>query len=79
MKINFRTLIADWNAQHPEAKISQRSLAREMVKAGKFKNLESAINMIAYNSNGKAQSADYELLVFLSGKFNLTFDELIER
>ena len=79
MKIDFKALVVDWNIQNPLRKITQRSLAEEMVKAGVLGTIESAVNMMQYHSSGKAKSVDYEMLMFLEKRFNKTFDEIIER
>jgi len=62
--------------------VTQSSLAREMVKAGIFKNLHSAQNMIQYNITGKAKSLDIPILEFLINRFStddhkLTVNEII--
>lgn len=79
MKIDFKKLVTEWNGQNPLRKISQRSIAREMVNAGIFKTTGSAIAMMQYHSSGRAKSVDYEMLMFLERRFGKTFDTLVER
>lgn len=79
MKIDFRKLIKQWNTEFPLRRISQRSIAREMVEAGVLKSELSAAAMMQYHSSGKAKSVDYEMLLFLEKRFNKTFNELVER
>ena len=57
--------------------ITQVQLAREMVKAGVYKNQHSAQNMIQYNISGKAKSLDVGLLNFLSKRFGITINDMI--
>jgi hypothetical protein len=77
MKIDIKNLIAVHNKKNPLDKITQMSLGREMVSAGVFKSDRSARNMIQYNQSGKAKSIDYELLVFLCGRFKKKPNDII--
>ena len=79
MKIDFKNLVIGWNAEHPDNRITQRSLAGEMVSEGVLGTINSAINMMQYHSSGRAKSVDYEMLLFLERRFNKTFDEIVER
>ena len=79
MKIDFKALVVDWNIQNPLRKITQRSLAEEMVKAGVLRTIESAVNMMQYHSSGKAKSVDYEMLMFLEERFDKPFDKIVQR
>ena len=78
MKIDFKNLVIGWNSEHPNSRITQRSLAREMVAAGVLGTIESAVNMMQYHSGGKAKSVDYEMLLFLERRFNKTFDQIVQ-
>jgi DNA-binding Xre family transcriptional regulator len=76
MKIDVKRVLKD----HFEATgeyITQKSLADEMVKAGIFKNVHSAQNMIQYNISGKAKSLDVDILEFLCKRFNKTLIDII--
>ena len=73
MKINFQRIIT--NSGEP---LTKAQLAREMVKAGIFKNQISAYAMMQYNERGDAKSLDYELLTYLMRRFNLTASQIIE-
>ncbi len=77
MKIDFKKIITDWNKDHPEDRLSQTTLAREMVMNGIFKNEHSAINMMQYHSSGKALSIDYEMLTFLQERLQLTSADIL--
>lgn len=57
--------------------VTQVQLAREMVKAGVYKNQHSAQNMLQYNISGKAKSLDVGLLNFLSVRFGITINDMI--
>ena len=72
MKINFQNIIT--NSGEP---LTKSQLAREMVKAGIFKNQVSAYNMIQYHERGEAKSIDYDLLRYLMNRFGLTMNEII--
>jgi len=49
-----------------------------MVKAGIFKNLHSAQNMIYYNIKGTAKSLDKDMINFLMERFDLELNEVIK-
>ena len=76
MKINIRQIIKDHNKKTGE-RVTQTSLAQEMFEAGIFKSRGSAMNMIQYNSNGKAQCLYVQLIEFLKYRFGLTLNEII--
>ena len=71
MRIKFDELIKG-------EKMTKLSLADEMFQKGLFKSRKSAINMINYHINGKAKSADWELLKYLCARFNKQGAEIIE-
>ena len=85
MKIQFDKLILEYNTKHgykksrsPEAKwMTKSSLAREMVKLGKFSSFQSCLNLMHYHQHGKAKSVDFELIEYLSKKFGKDYNELI--
>ena len=78
MQIDFRQLITDWNADHPMDKTNQSKLARDLVANGILKTEHSAINMLQYHQNGKAKSVDFEMLIFLCGKFKKEINEILK-
>lgn len=57
--------------------ITQKMLAEELVKSGKFKNIHCAQNMIQYNINGSARGLDIDILKFLMKRFKKELNELI--
>ena len=77
MKINIRKLILEWNDTHPDDKLTQRKLAKEMVEDGRYKNELSARNMLQYHSRGDAKSADFLMLEFLKRKFGKSTNEIL--
>jgi DNA-binding Xre family transcriptional regulator len=78
MKIDFAKLLTDYNQSHPLDKLSKVKLAREMVAAGIMLSEISALNMMRYNSAGKAKSIDFLMLEFLCTKFNVKPNEIIQ-
>ena len=74
LKIDFKRII-----MMSGENISQASLAREMVKAGCFKNEKTAITCIQYHSSGKMKSVDYGLLEFLKRRFHLTESQILNQ
>ena len=77
MQIDFKKLIEEWNVLNPLNKTNQAKLAREMVSCDIFKTEHSAINMLQYHQNGKAKSVDFEMLIFLCGKFKKEINEML--
>lgn len=77
MRIPFKTLIKEFNIEHPGAKLNKLKLAKEMVEANVFKSLASAKAMMWYNESGKAKSIDYELYKYCLLKFNKKGTDII--
>ena len=76
MKIAIKEILNAHYAKTGEY-VTQVQLAREMFKAGVYKNQHSAQNMLQYNISGKAKSLDVELLNFLSNRFGITINDMI--
>ena len=73
MKIAIKEILKSHYEKKKQVSMSLRyKLAREMVKAGVYKNQHSAQNMMQYNISGKAKSLDVGLLNFLSKRFGVT-------
>ena len=77
MKIAVKEILARHFLETSEY-ITQAQLAREMVKAGIFKNLHSAQNMLQYNIKGTAKSLDKDMINFLMERFDLELNEVIK-
>jgi len=73
MKINFTKLI-----QESDEKLMKIHLAKEMYENGLFKSIKSAENMIQYHQSGHAKSCDWELLKYLSMRFNKKAADIIQ-
>jgi len=71
MEINIKQLLSEKN-------MSQADLARELVKAGIFKNFNTAKTTLQYHINKKYKSIDSELLEYLMKRFDKTLCELIK-
>jgi hypothetical protein len=76
MKIAIKEILKDHYEQTNEY-ITQKMLADEMVKAGIFKNVHSAQNMIQYNITGKAKGLDVAMLKFLCTRFKKNIGEIV--
>jgi len=74
MKIDFKEII-----ESSGENLTQWQLAKEMAKKGIFKNKLSAYNMMQYHQSNKAKSIDFELLMYLMERFNLTASQIIKR
>lgn len=85
MRININQLIYDYNTQRGKIRgvsplkecLTKAELAREMVEAGVINSFQSALNLIQFHQNGKAKSADLELLKFLCRKFDKQVNEIL--
>jgi hypothetical protein len=76
MKLAIKEILKDHFEQTNEY-ITQKMLADEMTKAGIFKNVHSAQNMLQYNITGKAKSLDIEIINFLCARFKKNINEII--
>ena len=74
MKIDIDKLIFERRGE----KMTKRSLAKEMVAEGLFKNELSAANMLQYHRRGDAKGCDYLLLEFLCRRFDKKIEEIIQ-
>jgi len=74
MKINIRKLILEWNDTHPDDKLTQRKLAREMVEDGRYKSELSARQMLQYYSRNEV---NIPMLEFLKKKFGKSTNEIL--
>lgn len=71
MRINFRKLVT-------KKGITKAQLSRDLVKAGFFKNQETAYNILQIHERGEAKSIDFKFLEFLMNYFDLPMNEIIE-
>lgn len=76
MKIAIKRILSDYEAQTGE-KVSQDSLAREMVAKGLFRSFASAKGMMQYTISGKAKSLDTEMIRFFMDRFDLKLEDVI--
>ena len=65
MKIDFNKLIENSNVKN------HRQLAREMVEAGRFKNLHVAVNTIQNFISGKGKTISLDLLLWIRDRFGV--------
>ena len=58
-------------------KITIHDLAKEMKKAGLYKNIKSANSILLMTDHGMVKSIKYDLLAYLSKRFNVEFNQII--
>jgi succinate dehydrogenase/fumarate reductase flavoprotein subunit len=73
MKLELEKLI-----QESSENMTVSTLAQEMTDAGLFKNHKSAYDMLRYHLAGKSRSVDWEMLKYLTKRFNKEVSEIIQ-